>query len=264
MNYQQHYDRLIERARNRTLDGYKESHHITPRCMHGSDDKDNLVNLTAREHFIAHLLLMKIYPKSYGLIRAVNMMCSHQTENRSKNRMYGWLKEKLSKEMSRKQRGEGNSQYGKMWIYSLEEKKCVRILKCEQIPDGWLKGRVIDFELLLKKKIEKENRKTEKEKILSENRKIKEEERKKRNKEKTLERKIERDKILSLKKDKIIKLYYDFIKSDYRSINKFIEGENIEYSTMILSMYWKKYIDEYKVNSKEGTPYRSIYNKLKG
>ena len=150
MNYQEHYDRLISRARGRKLDCYTESHHIIPRCMNGTDDKNNLVELTAREHFIAHILLVKIYPKSYGLIKAVQMMClccgSH---DRSMNRMYGWLREKFSIEMARSQRGENNSQYGKIWIYNLELKESKKITKGDSIPEGWFKGRVINFNSIM-------------------------------------------------------------------------------------------------------------------
>lgn len=39
---------------------YFETHHIVPKSLGGTDDKNNLVNLTAREHYIAHLLLVKI------------------------------------------------------------------------------------------------------------------------------------------------------------------------------------------------------------
>lgn len=62
MNYQKIYNDLISRAQAREpLSEYKETHHIIPRCMGGSDDKENLVELTGREHFIAHWLLCKIY-----------------------------------------------------------------------------------------------------------------------------------------------------------------------------------------------------------
>lgn len=37
--------------------------------------------------------------------------------------------------------GEKNSQFGKMWIHSLEERKSTRINNNEPIPTGWLKGR---------------------------------------------------------------------------------------------------------------------------
>jgi len=43
------------------------------------------------------------------------------------------------------QKGEGNSQYGKIWIYSLDEKKSIRIDKNLPIPDGWNVGRKMKF-----------------------------------------------------------------------------------------------------------------------
>ncbi len=46
MNYQWHYNKLIERGKNRTLECYTENHHIIPNCMDGTDDPENLVRLT--------------------------------------------------------------------------------------------------------------------------------------------------------------------------------------------------------------------------
>ena len=76
MNYKWHYDKLITRAQNRSIlpNEYKEKHHIVPRCMGGSDDAENLVYLLAREHMIAHLLLMKMNPKNMDLVTAVLKM----------------------------------------------------------------------------------------------------------------------------------------------------------------------------------------------
>jgi hypothetical protein len=54
------YDSLINRAKNRTIYGYTEKHHITPRSLGGTDDNDNLVKLTPKEHFVCHLLLTKM------------------------------------------------------------------------------------------------------------------------------------------------------------------------------------------------------------
>ena len=65
MNYITIYNNLIQRASNRLLDGYKERHHIIPRCLGGNNTKENLVDLTPEEHYIAHLLLIKIYPEIY-------------------------------------------------------------------------------------------------------------------------------------------------------------------------------------------------------
>jgi len=59
--YTECYYNLVNNALNRgKISGYTEKHHIIPRCMGGSDDKDNLVVFTAREHFIAHWLLTKM------------------------------------------------------------------------------------------------------------------------------------------------------------------------------------------------------------
>lgn len=55
--YKLWHDKIIARAKNRTLEGYKEVHHIIPRSCGGSNAKDNLVALTAREHYIIHMLL---------------------------------------------------------------------------------------------------------------------------------------------------------------------------------------------------------------
>lgn len=62
MNYQRLYDHLMKNARTRARpDGYVERHHVMPRSMGGSDSKDNIAVLTAREHYVAHWLLFKIY-----------------------------------------------------------------------------------------------------------------------------------------------------------------------------------------------------------
>lgn len=61
MNHQRVYDWLIARASRRQLEGYCEQHHVYPRCLGGTDEESNLIMLTAREHFLAHLLLAKIH-----------------------------------------------------------------------------------------------------------------------------------------------------------------------------------------------------------
>jgi hypothetical protein len=65
MNELRHYVNLVRRAENRPAPvGYTEGHHIFPRCVFG--DNDRVVVLTAREHYVAHLLLWKVYKKRYG------------------------------------------------------------------------------------------------------------------------------------------------------------------------------------------------------
>ena len=57
---------------------YYESHHIKPRWLGGKDTKDNLVLLTAREHYIAHYLLFMHYrdKKSSAAFHMMNNSCN--------------------------------------------------------------------------------------------------------------------------------------------------------------------------------------------
>lgn len=110
MNYQRHYDALIARARNRSSSEYTESHHVIPSCMGGNNQKDNLVALTAEEHYVAHQLLIKIYPQMKGLVFAALLMSggNFQHAGRNNNKSYGWIRRRASIETSRRQ-------FGKVW-----------------------------------------------------------------------------------------------------------------------------------------------------
>ena len=58
--YSRWYFNIIQHANLRSCNsGYIEGHHIIPKCMGGTNAKTNMVSLTAREHFICHLLLTK-------------------------------------------------------------------------------------------------------------------------------------------------------------------------------------------------------------
>ena len=58
--YSKIYFSITTNAKQRITEGYTELHHIIPQSMGGSNDKENLVELTAREHFICHWLLVKM------------------------------------------------------------------------------------------------------------------------------------------------------------------------------------------------------------
>ena len=148
MNYKKIYTNLIEKAKNRSLNGYFETHHIIPKCIGGTNELSNLVNLTPEEHYLAHQLLVKIYPDNYKLVKAAAMMIP----NRPSNKMYGWLKRRFSEAQSLSQSGEGNSQFGTKWITNgIEEKKIKGI-----IPDGFVLGRLSSY---LKQKAKEEKAK---------------------------------------------------------------------------------------------------------
>ena len=78
MNYQRIHDSIIAKAHNQKLLGYSEKHHIIPKCMGGTNDKENLVKLTARQHFIVHKLLVEAYPDNDKLFYAYWAMCNKQ------------------------------------------------------------------------------------------------------------------------------------------------------------------------------------------
>ncbi len=89
MNHTKTYDALILKAKNRNSLKYHkehqdyiylETHHIKPKCMGGDNEYENLVNLTAKEHFVAHHLLAKIYGGK--LWRAFHLMCHMKRDNR--------------------------------------------------------------------------------------------------------------------------------------------------------------------------------------
>ena len=98
MNYSKHYQSLISKAMVRELppDVYVERHHIVPKCLGGGNELSNLVRLTAREHFVAHQLLVKMHPNVEKLVYAACIMAHSPTGARITNKIYGWLKEKLA------------------------------------------------------------------------------------------------------------------------------------------------------------------------
>ncbi len=106
MNYQKHYNLLMQRAKTRLFEGYKEKHRIIPGCMGGKYTDENVVLLTPEEHYVAHQLLVKIYPENRKLIYAANMMSVKSLKNvRRNNKSYGWLKRKFVKTHSENMKG---------------------------------------------------------------------------------------------------------------------------------------------------------------
>lgn len=125
MDYQKIYNQLVEKAKPRGLDKgsvdfYTEVHHIIPRCLGGSNDKENLVMFSGREHYIAHMLLWKAYPDNVSLMRAAHIMSS-RWDNKTvggsggkvNSRVYAKLREEYSEAVKEQCSGEGNPFFGK-------------------------------------------------------------------------------------------------------------------------------------------------------
>ena len=233
MNYQRIYDLLIDRARNRILDSYKERHHIIPRCVGGSDDPKNLVDLTAEEHYIAHQLLVRIYNNNHALVQAAVMMIC----NRPSNKLYGWLRRRHSKAMSIMQTGNGNSQHGTKWIHNKELRISKKINAIEKLPDGWELGRIVDFDNYFKLQ------------SLPKKQNIRPRPLKKPLTEEQVRRKIKTKhfnfrKTEGYRKAKSIKLYQEF-KISGLSLRKFAKNKKIV--PMTLSNWFNEFIPEYNI-----------------
>ena len=109
MDYFKHYERLIQKRKKEVLKKrvnqkglYTESHHIFPSCQGGPDVSENRIRLTAKEHLLAHLLLVKMNPGHHGLLSAANWMSNNKKHG---CRKYAWLKEKFSIMNSEKKKG---------------------------------------------------------------------------------------------------------------------------------------------------------------
>jgi NUMOD3 motif len=138
MNHQNIYESIIKKAKfeNRIKHNgiYYENHHIIPRCLNGNDNDENLVLLTAKEHYVCHKLLTYIYKgnrkialafqymtinkrgypissRDYAYAREliVSIPISEETRQKMKNRVFT---EEHRKHMSEAGSGEKNSMFG--------------------------------------------------------------------------------------------------------------------------------------------------------
>lgn len=165
MNYQRVYNLIIENRKSNPIMGYVERHHIIPRSIGGSDASENIVKLSAREHFICHLLLTKIHkglPSYYKMLRAFVMMlwCKRDYQERYvSSKTYENLRKEFAKAQSLKV-GDKNSQFGTKWVINKITLESKKVSAKEELLSGWIPGRSInikkDNENLLIKKLVKD------------------------------------------------------------------------------------------------------------
>lgn len=154
MNYTKLYDNLINTAirdnRVKSDTDYYELHHIIPRCLNGSDLNENLVLLTAREHFLAHWMLTKIYKNDYRLIYAFNRFSQTNKGLRGqRSRLYKYAREKYI--FALKHNDEWKIKMSRtlsklIWIKNKITGDCLRISKDsldDFIKEGFELGRII-------------------------------------------------------------------------------------------------------------------------
>lgn len=101
--YSKLYHKITSNAKQRITGGYTESHHILPQSLGGSNDKENLVDLTAREHFICHWLLVKMTEgedRSKMLYALNGMKASNKYQQRYQTKITARVYEKYRLEHS--------------------------------------------------------------------------------------------------------------------------------------------------------------------
>ena len=266
MNYNRIYISIVLRAKSeednrrqsKQVGLYYERHHILPRSLGGLDKTDNLVYLTAREHFICHWLLVKIYPigsESYNkMMFALWRMRSQPTSQATRyvfSNVYVYLREQFAKVIgeitSKSQTGAGNSQYGKRWYTSLEDGHSERF---DLPPEyGWVKGKNAfgigrKYPLLWSIKTKKPI---------------------------TIKDGVIRPNIYELRTQKFneskleTQRYWDaFHASDCTSLNNFCHTNAVTISTVAMVLRFRKFIPIYNKVSSQGTtfvPDKSLINK---
>ena len=147
MNYSKIYeDLMLDASCNPKQDDYKESHHIVPKCMGGDDSKENLIKLTARQHYLAHWLLYKIY-KTSSLVHAWHSMSrigKGQDKRQINSHLFQYCKIERKKHLSKQSTGSGNSFYGKHHTEKtkkrLSEMQLGKIYKTEKQIKEWVES----------------------------------------------------------------------------------------------------------------------------
>lgn len=99
--YKNLYKKFINSRRNLIRNGYIERHHIKPRGIGGKDDSSNLINLTPREHFFAHLLLYKIHPTNLRIAKGLSAMAYGNKKNLN-SWQYASIKRAITKQIPSK------------------------------------------------------------------------------------------------------------------------------------------------------------------
>ena len=117
LTYQEFIDNILQtRGRFNCGDEYHERHHIVPKCMGGTNDEDNLIDLYAREHFEAHRLLALENPENTSLVNAWWMMTVIKNDFQDRfivsAKEYEMARKEYSKIVSVRVSGENHPMFG--------------------------------------------------------------------------------------------------------------------------------------------------------
>jgi hypothetical protein len=132
------YFRFINNYKHKEIDGFYEIHHIIPRSLGGTDDASNLIKLTARQHFIAHMMLNKIFKGNSAIKMHHAVWCMANTNKNIKvtSKIYESLRNKRVKLLSATLRGKNNPMYGKK-LTEEHKKRISDKLKGKKKPEGF-------------------------------------------------------------------------------------------------------------------------------
>lgn len=119
--YTRWYNSIISNRKNNPLEEtvYKENHHIIPKSLGGSNKKENLVALTAKEHFVCHRLLVKMtegndkVKMSYAIRSMMIRENPYQTRYKISSKIYESIIKETKKVIGESQKGINNPYYGK-------------------------------------------------------------------------------------------------------------------------------------------------------
>ena len=171
MNHKELYDQLIQYRllnkleKTKAESGKIETHHILPKSCGGTDDPDNLVNLYAKEHFMAHYYLWKIHEHDkfrYQMLNAFWMMCVISSTYQERTyQEYVEMSEEyqevriqfakyISKTIPNKIKGNKNGSFGKHWYYNPLTNESHPYIDGQQ-PNGWILGRILVYQNKSKK-----------------------------------------------------------------------------------------------------------------
>jgi len=134
MDYKKHYFRLMKETENRKIDNnlYYEKHHIIPKSIFNNKKankilnycdikfkhgKENIRYLLAREHFISHILLFKIFKNVNTDAYEKMLYSANFLTNRFKinSKKYKSLREEFSAMLSKTLKGKPSRAKGYKW-----------------------------------------------------------------------------------------------------------------------------------------------------
>ena len=200
MNYKLVYNNIIDKYKklNLTKSSVTETHHIIPRCIGGSNNKDNLIVVPTRVHYILHLLLWKIKDftkEQHNKLTSALFCMSKLSINKERRRKFkfnsiiyekysnerrkilsekckqwgsvtpcihftkGHLGHKHSEEVRKKmsKKRKPSNKFGRkkkwFWAYNPTTKQVINVFDNQDIPSGFIRGRVMSDEAKLKNRL---------------------------------------------------------------------------------------------------------------